>query len=463
MGIMAADYIITNARIVNPESGEEFPGSLGIRDGKIDGLYRASESIPSAKVLIEAEGGILVPGFIDIHSHSENCIFCAEKLLAMGVTSSVSGNCGYSTAHFDKFFKKYEKGGYPVNQLEQAGHGILRKRAGIRDIYAAADRRQIEKMKRSASEAFAAGACGLSFGLEYDPGASAEEMTELARVAAEAGRFVSIHGRIQDLSDLGSLREALDVAAETGVELIYSHLAYMYRGEVLKEALGVITDYREKKIPVWVDSGMYTAFTTIVASPCFNENIFLDSEKDDPELKNLRAASGKYAGQIMDRDKYVEMRRKFPHEFFIYEPDGKFTSDDVYTAYSLPDVMVSTDCIDFPAGQGHPQGAATYPYFFRELVKERRQFSLLEAVRRCTLLPARAAGLHTKGRLSPGMDADLVVLDWERLREHADFPGIGNPDAPPSGVKYVFVNGSLAIKNEKRVPGVMAGFNIRRR
>jgi N-acyl-D-amino-acid deacylase len=124
--------------------------------------------------------------------------------------------------------------------------------------------------------------------------------------------------------------------------------------------------------------------------------------------------------------------------------------------------MVSTDCIGNPPGQGHPQGAATYPLFFRVMVKERKQFSLREALRRCTTIPARAMGCPDKGRVAPGADADLVVLDWERLRERADFPGSGNPDAPPEGVKHVFVNGVLSIENEKRVPGTFAGKCLKR-
>jgi N-acyl-D-amino-acid deacylase len=69
--------------------------------------------------------------------------------------------------------------------------------------------------------------------------------------------------------------------------------------------------------------------------------------------------------------------------------------------------------------------------------------------------------LKTKGRLSAGMDADLAVLDWGRLREYADFPGRGDPGAPPSGVKHVFVNGKLSIRDEKRVHRVRAGSCIK--
>jgi N-acyl-D-amino-acid deacylase len=173
----------------------------------------------------------------------------------------------------------------------------------------------------------------------------------------------------------------------------------------------------------------------------------------------LRAATGKYAGQILDRDKYIEMRTLHPRDSLIYDPGD---NTDVFVAYSLPDVMVSTDCTAYPTGQGHPQGAATYPYFLRLLAKEREQFSMLEAVNRCTLLPAKAAGLHTKGRIECGMDADLVVLDWEHLREHAAFPGMGDPGAPPSGIRHVFVNGQPAICNEKRREEINSGYCIKR-
>jgi N-acyl-D-amino-acid deacylase len=450
------DYLITNARIVDPQSGADFSGSLGVKSGKIDGLYQANAALPAARETIDAEGGILVPGFIDIHAHSDNSIPCADKLLAMGVTTAVSGNCGYSAIDFPGFFSAFEKNGYPINQLEQVGHGILRRAAGQSDINAAATRSQIEKMKRFAAEAYASGACGLSFGLEYDPGAPPEEVIEIARTAADAGRFISIHGRHTKPDDLDSLYEALDLAVITGAPVIYSHLVYMFLGDALKEALRVIDEYRGKNAPIWVDSGMYSAFATFAGSPCFDEKYFLGNEA---EIKRLRAVTGIYCGQVMDREKYIDMRTNHSSESFIYDPG---TNDDVFNAYSLADVMVSTDCIEYSPGEGHPQGAATYPYFFRMLVKERGQFSLHEAVKRCTLLPAKAADLQTKGRLSPGMDGDLAVLDWERLRENADFPGSGDPGAPPFGVKHVFVNGVLSIKDEKRIPGVNAGFCIKR-
>jgi N-acyl-D-amino-acid deacylase len=452
---MMLNYLVSNARIVDPESGLDFEGSVGIQEDKIAGLYPASAPLPPAKETIDAGGGILIPGFIDIHAHSDNDIPCAEKLLAMGVTTAVSGNCGISPVNFEAFFAEFEKTGYPINQLELAGHSSLREAAGQKDALAPANKSQIETMKQLAREAYAAGAAGISFGLEYVPGTPPDEVLELARTAAEAGLFIAIHGRWKSPDDLESLREALEISVLTGAPLIYSHLVYMYRGTALREALRVIEAYRANNANVWVDSGMYTSFASFAGAVIFAEELF---ERHKLEYGNLRAASGKYAGQILDREKYLEMRRHFPLDCFIY--DGG-ESSDVYTAYSLRDVMVSTDCMKFPAGQGHPQGAATYPLFFRVMVKERKQLTLMDAVKRCTLIPARAAGLAGKGRLKSGMDADIVVLDWERLREHADFPGMGDPGAPPEGITHVFVNGTLSVTNGKRFSGVYAGRAIR--
>jgi N-acyl-D-amino-acid deacylase len=450
------DYLITNARIIDPENGRDFCGSLGISGGKIDSIFQAFSSLPGAKETIDAQGGILVPGFVDIHAHSENSISCAEKLLAMGVTTAVSGNCGYSTANFKDFFSAYDKRGFPVNQIEQTGHGVLRNRTGLDDIRTPANARQINMMKKLASDDFSEGSCGLSFGLEYTPGSSAEEVLEVARAAADAGRFISIHGRYKYQDDLDSLDEALNIALVTGAPVIYSHLVYMYNGKALDGAIEIIKRYHNKNAPVWTDSGMYTSFATFAGAPCFDESIFLN---DENEIKKLLAVSGKYTGKYLDRERYLEIRQYHPQDSLVYYTGS---INDIFTAYSLEDVMVSTDCMEYPDGQGHPQGAATYPYFFRLLVKESGKLSMPDAVKRCTSLPARAACLDSKGTLRCGADADLVVLDWENLREHADFPGKGDPGAPPSGVRHVFVNGQLAIKDEKRVRGVFAGYNIKR-
>jgi len=445
------DYLINNVRIADVEAGGVFAGSLGIEGGKISGVFRAGERLPEAGKVIDGEGGVLSPGFIDIHAHSDNSRICAERLLAMGVTTVLSGNCGFSPVDFAAFFREFGSAGYPVNQAEQAGHTELRKAAGQTDNYSAASREVIERTKALCGKAFDEGAAGLSFGLEYAPGAAEDEVLELTEFARARGKPVSIHTRLTNDPGLRSVREALELSVKTGARVIISHLVYMYRGDVLKRALELIDDYRRAGADVWADSGMYTAFSSQADTAIFDEDIFLAKGYS---FDKLRAGTGKYAGQYLDKEKYYEIRKNAPDTSFIYDPGQP---DDVFTAFSLPGVMVSTDCFGYREGEGHPQGAATYPFFLRALVKERKQLSMIEGLRRCTLVPAMALDAAGKGRIKDGADADLVILDWERLRENADFLPAGNPTAPPSGVRYVFVNGRLTIENGKRVPGVLAG------
>ncbi|WP_081503689.1 amidohydrolase family protein [Treponema primitia] len=404
--------------------------------------------------MVDAAGGYLTPGFIDVHSHTDNHLVCAEKLLAQGITTVLSGNCGISPVDFSRFFAEFEETGFPIHQAEQVGHSSLRAAAGQDNVYAPSSRDQLIIMKELAKKAFAEGAYGLSFGLEYVPGSPPEEVLELAQLAADAQRLISIHTRLTKLNDVDSLREALEIAPRTGARVIISHLVYMFTGDGLKRAIELINTYRQRGADVWADSGVYTAFATGAGTPVFDEKVFFEWGMS---FDRLRAGTGKYAGQFLDLEKYREIRRDSPGDSLIYDAG---TPDDIFTAYSLDDVMVSTDSGENPPGQGHPQSAATFPRFLRVLVKERGQLSLLEALRRCTLIPARALGLAQKGRLAEGADADLVVLDWERLREAADFPGFGNPDAPPQGVKLVFVGGKLVIKDEQRLSGVYAGKSL---
>lgn len=449
------DCLITNARIVDPEGGGDFYGSLGIRGGKIALIREGPESgtggESGAKRILDARGCLLVPGFIDIHAHTDSSVPCAEKLLSMGVTTAVSGNCGLSPVDFPAFFRAFEARPYPINQAEQAGHTELRRAAGQGDVRAPASADQITRMKGLVQDALDAGAAGLSFGLEYVPGASPQEVLELASLAGRAGRPVSIHTRVNGYNDTASLREALDLSVKTGGRVIISHLVYMYTGEELKRAAEVIDGYRDAGADVWVDSGMYTAFASFAGTPLFDEKTFFGR---DFSFEKLRAATGKYAGQFLNMEKYKEMRNCFPNDSFIYDHG---TPEDICAAYALADVMVSTDCIAYPDGQGHPQGAATYPFFLRTMVKERKQLSLVEGLRRCSFLPAEAMGYLGKGRIKTGADADLAILDWDRLRERADFPGLGNPGAAPEGITHVFVNGVLALEKEERIPGVFAG------
>jgi N-acyl-D-amino-acid deacylase len=121
-------------------------------------------------------------------------------------------------------------------------------------------------------------------------------------------------------------------------------------------------------------------------------------------------------------------------------------------AFDLQYMMASSDAGVFAmsgdtgdSSAAHPQDAGTFPRFIRELVKERGQLTLPDAISRITSLPAERLGLAGKGNISVGADADLVIFDLEKLRDNAVYPNTGHSDTPPTGISHVIIGGSTAI------------------
>jgi N-acyl-D-amino-acid deacylase len=109
---------------------------------------------------------------------------------------------------------------------------------------------------------------------------------------------------------------------------------------------------------------------------------------------------------------------------------------------------------------GHPKIAGSFPKYFKEMVKERGDLSLIEAVTKATLLPAKTFGFPDKGVIKVGSDADITLFDFDHLADNADFPDRGKPDAKPTGIEYVLVNGKLVV-DQGRFTGEKAGRIVR--
>ena len=130
--------------------------------------------------------------------------------------------------------------------------------------------------------------------------------------------------------------------------------------------------------------------------------------------------------------------------------------DSIYTIQRYPLTMVSTDTGSYAPGEGHPQIAGSFPRYLHKMVIERGELSWEQAIYHTTLLPAETFGFSQKGRIRSGMDADLLVFNPETIRDCADFPGLGYPDAAPEGIRFVIVGGEIAARDGKATD-VMAG------
>ena len=132
--------------------------------------------------------------------------------------------------------------------------------------------------------------------------------------------------------------------------------------------------------------------------------------------------------------------------------------DIVRLAISNPLTMIASDGI-LQDGKGHPRAAGTYARVLGRYVREQHALTLMEAVRKMTVMPADRLGVRTKGRLAVGADADITVFDPVRVIDKATFE---NPAQNSEGIPYVLVNGTLVVNHGELVEGTAPGKAVRR-
>ena len=445
--------MIKGGTVVDPEALRSFQADILIRDGAIEEIAApGSVCAPEGAAVIDAAGLCVCPGFIDPHGHIDGHLYTGNLSLLQGITTTVGGNCGFSPLDIRAFFDAQKA--FPLHQAEMVGMCALREAVGVTDTFAAADDEQIDRMTELCEQALLCGAAGVSLGPSYTPGSSIREMQALCRAAKRYGKPVSIDTRMNSMTDLDSLQEAIDLAAATGCRMIVSHFTYQYGVGVEDEALLMIERARNMGIDMQLDSGMYKDWCSSIGSALFEPGIM---HANGIELYHLRMITGEHIGISPDEELYRHLRECHQHDAVVVNTGDQ---QAVYTIARWHDTMISTDTGAYEPGEGHPQIAGTYPRFLREMARERGELTWEEAVRRVTLLPAQVFGFSKKGRMRPECDADLVIFDPETVGDAADFPGLGKPDAPNTGIRFVLVGGEIAV-TENRSTGILAGRPLR--
>ncbi|MFL0196350.1 amidohydrolase family protein [Clostridium sp. WILCCON 0269] len=450
------DIVIKNAQIADTENENIFKGNIALSDGKISEI--TSEDIKGNKE-IDAKGCVVSPGFIDIHAHIDGNMDCGELSLVQGITTTVGGNCGGGPIDLDEFFDNQNKNGFLLNQLQFIGHSFtLRNEVGITSPYIQATTNEIKEMEKLLEKAFYEGAVGLSFGLEYAPGSSFEEVIALGKLASKYNKLISIHTRLKAPDDLESLEEAVKIAEVTGALVQVSHLVYQYGEGVMTEALNIIDKARRRGLNLWADSGMYTSFATGINTSVFDKEHI---KKFGWKFSNLCVASGNLKGKCLTENLYDDMRKKDENPMIICYTG---LEEEIYEALLRDYVVLSSDSGLNPMadiGEGHPQNAGSFPRFFRKMVREKNYLSPIKAIKKCTLIPANILGLKNKGKLAVGCDADIVIFDLNTICDKSDFLGKGKPNAYPQGIYYVIVNGQIVVEKGKINKDVLPGKAIR--
>ena len=456
-----------------------------------------------APVVVDVDGLLVTPGFIDMHSHAE----LAEDhgrdalpFLHQGITTVAIGVDGAGTPDVAELFAGLA-GRIGVNTFAYVGHGEIRRRV-IGEVDRAPTAAELDRMRALVAQAMNEGAFGLSTGLFYVPGyyATTEEVIELARVAAAFDGIYDTHDRdlgasFRGVGYLNSIREAIRIGEASGARVIFSHFNAQGASNYGRapEGARLIEEARARGVEVAAAQHVYTATQSSLAAyaiPRWASNggredmleRFRDPEtvrRLDVETLEMLAIRGG-ADKLLFADPRPELNgRTLAAVAAEWELPVPATVRRILTAGNA--AVMNLDLYDIEntrylarqpwmmtCTDGRPPSPAqniTHPRVFGAFTRKLRRFVLDEriitmpfAIRSMTGLAADFLRLDDRGYLRVGAVADIAVFDRDRIRDRATYD---HPRQYAEGTVHVLVNGRFAIRDGEAT-GVLAGRPLRR-
>ena len=527
------DILIKGGTIVDGTGCPAYRGDHGIVGDRI--AFIGTNCPMAAKKVIDAEGLLVTPGFVDSHSHGDDTILLEKRAvnqLLQGVTTEITGNCGISVipepwelfrqmpqpvsdslgnglrtiparaSDMLRFIERQPKG---VNMAFLIGHGTIRSMVmGYDDRKPATA--ELDAMKALLREAMEAGAIGMSSGLVYPPGvyADTDELIELCRVVAAYGGIYTTHMRNEADGVVASVQETIQIAEEAGIPTVISHhkICGKRNWGRSEETTRLIREANARGAKIRCDQYPYNASETTLISvlpprfvtggrrqvlqdlhdPAVRRAIRQVLESETCDFENMVADSG-FESMLVAKApetpafcgltlaEAAARQHKDPYDMMfdllianhgdVFIILFEMCEEDIRRIMACPFTMGGSDS-NYTNGEIlalHPRYTGTFPRILSHYVRDQGVCSLEEAIRKLTFLPANMAGLSGKGRLCAGYDADITVLDYPHLRANASF---SEPAAGNEGIKFVFVNGQLAVENDA-VTGALAGRVLKNR
>jgi dihydroorotase len=446
------DVVILNGRVMDPESNLDAVRNIGIQNNTIHAI---TKSRLRGRKVIDASGLVVAPGFIDVLAHGmdlENNHNQAHD----GLTTILA--LEGETADIDGWYAERE-GKRILNYGASVGHGAIRRKVVGRtkaedSEYRGATDAEIAEMKTLAAQELGRGGLALGFGLEYTPGTSHWEVVEMFRVAQTFGASCHVHTRFGALTEpdnnLAAVEEVIAVSAITGAPLHIVHVPSMALSTT-PLALQMIAGAQSRGLNLTACCYPYTAFGTGISSAVFDEGW---QTRFGIDYGDLQWAA---TGERLTAESFAKYRKMGGMVIAHAIPE-----EAVRAAVASPATMIGSDG-GLSKGKGHPRSSGTYARVLGRYVREQKALSLMDALRKMTLMPARrmekrAPMMLKKGRIRVGADADLTVFDAERIIDKATFE---EPALYSEGVHYVLVNGVVVLNDGQLVEGVLPGQPVR--
>ena len=506
----ALDVIFVGGTVYNGLDEEPVVADIGIEGDRIVAIGNLAEH--PAELRLDVSGLVVAPGFVDIHSHAlrenptRSGIYLwpdAENLIRQGVTSVIGGPDGGSPLPIEDDFAKIGASPAAVNFGTFVGHGSVRSLVmGNDDRPATAE--ELQRMRGEVEKAMQSGAFGLSSGLLYVPGrfAPAEEVIELAKVAASYDGIYISHMRNEALELLDSVEETIRIGEEAGLPAQITHHKVM--GAPMwgraAESLALVDAAIERGVDVSSDQYPYAASSTGLTAvfPRWSldgGNKALNARLDDPEQR-AKVKEGVLFSMINERGgndpakvalancqwdsnlnglNLAEILRQREMDVTI-ENGAELVMDlqraggcvTVYHAMSMDDVdlimqhpttMIASDGGIMAPGdlRPHPRNYGTNAKVLGQYVRERGVLSMQTAIHKMTRMPADRINISDRGRLEVGAMADITVFDADEIIDKATFE---DPNQYAVGVHHVFVNGEAVLLN-KEMTGARPGRVLR--
>jgi N-acyl-D-aspartate/D-glutamate deacylase len=506
-GALAQSYeiIIRGGKLVDGTGNPWRMADVAIRGGVIVEIGNLAGK--QAPRIIEAEGLVIAPGFIDIHNHSDSTILTdgnAESMIRQGVTSMIFGEGGSAApstkfADFAAYFAALLKNGISPNVGSYVGSGQIWTRI-VGEKSGPPTPAQTMDMQSLVRVAMEQGALGVSSSLSGPPGSWIDTQTLIAmcEVASRYGGIYSTHMRTEGQGVFESVAEALEIGrkARIPVDIIHLKIADHKLWGRMPELIATIRNARTSGqqveanvypyragqnnlssiIPPWAHVGGTATMLARLKDPALRDRLRDEIRNGikGTNWYNHYTATGSWEGMLLVSLSNTAYRRfqgrrmkeviealggddlevlfrvladnkgSVPTIFFHHsEEDMRYALQQPFVSIGSDGTAVKTTG-PLAADHPHPRYYGTFPRVLGRYVRDEKVVSLEEAIRKMTSANAAKIGIYDLGILRPGMRADVTVFDPEAIRDNATWE---NPHQYASGIKYVLVNGQLVLAN----------------